>query len=72
MPRLSNRNPSYRLNKPGGRAVVTLNGEAVYLGPFGSAARPARVNDLGPRDERGIINLLRVIRRGLPAAKHNQ
>src|SRR4051794_36840631 len=37
MPRLSTRNPSYRRHKPSGQAVVTLNGEDVYLGTFGSA-----------------------------------
>lgn len=38
MPRLINRNPTYRLHKPSGRAVVTLNGEDVYLGAHGSKA----------------------------------
>src|SRR5262249_28593571 len=28
--------PSYRLHKPTGKAVVTLNGKDVYLGPYGS------------------------------------
>src|SRR5690349_17537342 len=37
MPRLLNRNPSYRDHKASGQAIVTLNGEDVYLGPFGSA-----------------------------------
>src|SRR5688572_24616380 len=32
MPRLVNRPPSYRLHKPSGQAVVTLNGADVYLG----------------------------------------
>lgn len=32
MPRLVNRAPSYRLHKASGRAVVTLNGDDVYLG----------------------------------------
>ena len=36
MPRLTNRNPSYRLHKPSGQAVLTLNGEDIYLGPYGS------------------------------------
>ena len=40
MPRLSTRNPSYRLHKPSGQAVVTLNGEDVYL-VAARAARPA-------------------------------
>lgn len=30
------RTPSYRLHKPSGRAVVTLNGRDYYLGPYGS------------------------------------
>lgn len=38
MPRLVNRNPSYRLHKSSGQALVTLNGEDVYLGPHGSKA----------------------------------
>jgi hypothetical protein len=36
MPRLVNLNPSYRKHKASGQAIVTLNGEDVYLGPFGS------------------------------------
>lgn len=36
MPRLVNSTPSYRLHKASGQAVVTLNGEDVYLGPFQS------------------------------------
>src|SRR6516164_4472998 len=28
--------PSYRHHKPSGRAVVTLNGRDIYLGPWGS------------------------------------
>jgi integrase len=31
------RNPSYRLHKPSGQAVVTINGRDHYLGRFGSA-----------------------------------
>jgi integrase len=34
MPRLTRRLPSYRLHKPSGRAVVTLNGRDHYLGDF--------------------------------------
>ena len=30
--------PSYRLHKPSGQAVVTLDGGDHYLGPYGSAA----------------------------------
>ena len=36
MPRLTTRNPSYRLHKASSQAIVTLNGEDVYLGPYGS------------------------------------
>ena len=38
MPRLMNRNPSYRRHKASGQAVVTLGGQDVYLGPHGTAA----------------------------------
>src|SRR4051812_29019324 len=38
MPRLTNRNPSYRRHRASGQAVVTLNGQDVYLGPHGTAA----------------------------------
>jgi hypothetical protein len=38
MPRLVNQNPSYRMHKASGQAIVTLNGEDVYLGPYGTAA----------------------------------
>jgi integrase len=38
MPRLSNRNPSYRRHRASGQAVVTLSGQDIYLGPHGSAA----------------------------------
>jgi hypothetical protein len=41
MPRESLRTPSYRLHKPTGQAVVTLNGKDVYLGRFGSPASRA-------------------------------
>ena len=37
MPRLTNRNPSYRRHKASGQAVVTLDGQDVYLGPWNSA-----------------------------------
>jgi hypothetical protein len=36
MPLGSLRTPSYRLHKPTGQAVVTLNGRDIYLGRFGS------------------------------------
>jgi integrase len=38
MPRLTQQNPSYRKHRSSGQAVVTLNGQDVYLGPFGTAA----------------------------------
>src|SRR5260221_4242648 len=37
MPRLVNRNPKYRHHKASGQAIVTLNGNDVYLGPHNSA-----------------------------------
>jgi integrase len=37
MPRLTNRNPSYRRHASG-QAVVTLSGQDIYLGPHGTAA----------------------------------
>jgi integrase len=36
MPRLVHKLPSYRLHTPSGRAVVTLGGKDVYLGPHGT------------------------------------
>jgi integrase len=36
MPLTTLRTPSYRLHKPAGQAVVTLNGRDLYLGRFGS------------------------------------
>ncbi len=36
MPRLVNRPPKYRHHKSTGQAVVSLNGKAIQLGPFGS------------------------------------
>jgi integrase len=38
MPRLTNRNPKYPRHRASGQAVVTLNGQDVYLGPHGTAA----------------------------------
>ena len=32
MPRLTHKLPSYRLHKPSGQAVVTINGRDIYLG----------------------------------------
>jgi integrase len=37
MPTLTQSPPAYRLHKPSGRAVVTLDGRDFYLGPHGSA-----------------------------------
>lgn len=36
MPRLVKTNPKYRKHKASGRAVVTLNGEDIYLGAYGT------------------------------------
>lgn len=38
MPKLTRRNPSYRLHRPSGQAIVTLGGRMFYLGTHGSAA----------------------------------
>ncbi len=38
MPRLAHRNPSYRRHRVSGQAVVTIDGNDVYLGPYGSKA----------------------------------
>ena len=38
MPWPVNRNPSYRKHKSSKQAVVTLNGDDVYLGPYGTQA----------------------------------
>ena len=46
MPRLSVKAPKYRLHKPSGQAVVTLNGRDVYLGAYGSPESKARYNQL--------------------------
>jgi hypothetical protein len=35
---VENRTPSYRLHRPSGQAVVTLNGRDFYLGKHGTAA----------------------------------
>lgn len=37
MPRLVNRPPSYRKHRASGKAVVTIDGRDVYLGPYGTA-----------------------------------
>lgn len=36
MPRLTSGNPTYRLHRASGQAIVTLNGRDIYLGPFGT------------------------------------
>lgn len=46
MPRLTKQVPSYRLHKPSGRAVVTLNGKDHYLGPYNSSGSKERYNQL--------------------------
>jgi integrase len=38
--------PSYRLHKPSGQAVVTLNGKDIYLGLFGSRASREKYDQL--------------------------
>jgi integrase len=38
MPRLVNRNPSYRKHRASGQAIVTIDGQDLYLGPYGSQA----------------------------------
>jgi integrase len=38
MPRLINRNPTYRHHKASGQAIVTLGGQDIYLGPHGTTA----------------------------------
>jgi len=43
---MSFRTPSYRLHKPSGQAVVTLNGRDCYLGKFGSAESKAEYDRL--------------------------
>ncbi len=42
----SPRTPKYRLHKPSGLAVVTLNGRDTYLGPFGSEESQAEYRRL--------------------------
>lgn len=41
MPKLVHKLPSYRLHKPSGQAVVTLDGRDLYLGPHGTRASKA-------------------------------
>ena len=42
----SSRTPQYRLHKPSGQAVVTLDGRDIYLGKFGSPASRAEYDPL--------------------------
>lgn len=46
MPRLTKRNPSYRLHRATGQAVVTLSGKDHYLGPHGSPESKAEYDRL--------------------------
>lgn len=46
MPRLSTRIPSYRLHRASGQAVVTLDGDDIYLGPYGSPESKAEYSRL--------------------------
>lgn len=46
--------PSYRLHKPSGRAVVTVNGRDFYLGPYGSAESRQAYGDLIAKHASGI------------------
>src|SRR5205085_10782223 len=38
MPRLVNQNPSYRKHRASGQAIVTIDGQDIYLGPYGTQA----------------------------------
>src|SRR5262245_56959647 len=46
MPRLSRKLPSYRLHRPSGRAIVSLNGTDHYLGPWNSPESKAEYDRL--------------------------
>jgi hypothetical protein len=46
MSNASPRIPSYRLHKPSGQAVVTIDGRDIYLGKFNSAASRTEYNRL--------------------------
>src|SRR3982751_3984410 len=46
MPARTPRTPSYRLHRPTGQAVVTLNGRDYYLGRHGSPASRAEYDRL--------------------------
>jgi len=41
VPKLTQSAPKYRLHRPSGQAVVTINGRQIYLGPHGSKASTA-------------------------------
>jgi len=45
MPSRSPRIPSYRLHKPSGKSVVTIDGRDIYLGTHGSSESHARYHD---------------------------
>jgi hypothetical protein len=46
MPRVTKQNPSYRLHRATGQAVVTLSGKDHYLGPHASAESRAEYDRL--------------------------
>lgn len=46
MPRLTKRQPSYRLHKASGQAVVSINGRTIYLGKYDSAESKTKYNRL--------------------------
>lgn len=46
MPKLVNRPPKYRFHKSTGQAVVSINGRAVQLGPFGSERSHQKYQEL--------------------------
>jgi hypothetical protein len=49
MPRLVHQLPKYQKHRASGQAVVTLNGQDIYLGPHGTAISK-RAYDRGNRD----------------------
>lgn len=61
MPKLTRRLPSYRLHKPSGRAVVSLEGRTHYLGRFGTPESRREY-------ERIVQEWLARRRRGIPSA----
>jgi len=46
MPKLTRKLPSYRLHKPSGQAIVTLDGRDIYLGSHGTPASRAEYDRL--------------------------